>query len=107
MCGCVLMLCPVCCVLAWPVPNLLLLQLPPLPSLTPPFAQEDVLVAYQVAFDMYESAMQHYQRAVQEALRHSLRQAGEAVPGKQLHGVSLWTYCFNKMHSVDKSCLFA
>lgn len=83
-----LTLCPVCCILAWAC-ILSSFCHHHLLSLTSPLVQEDVLVAYQVAFDMYESAMQHYQRAVQEALRHSLRQAGEAVPGKWCHNVFL------------------
>ena len=39
----------------------------PLPSL-----QDDALVAYQIAFDLYESATQHFLRRVQEEIQASL-----------------------------------
>ena len=40
--------------------------------MSPLSLQDDTLVAYQVAFDLYESATQHFLRRVQEEIRASL-----------------------------------
>ena len=42
--------------------------------------QDDALVAYQIAFDLYESATQHFLRQVQDGIRGSLPAPPPAPP---------------------------
>ncbi len=47
-------------------------SVPPQHPSGPAPLQDDVLVAYQIAFDLYESATQHFLRRVQDAIHASL-----------------------------------
>ena len=48
-----------------------------------PLSQDDSLVAYQLAFDLYDGATQHFLRKVHEVIRASLPAPPKATPTTQ------------------------